>query len=196
VHLGAALDATVAYDLDKLPPEIQSLLDRDRPLPAGTQFFEQQFTYGDVVKQGLLGLILLPGGALVTIVAIVAVFGIDRHSPNFHSMQNFLFGAALVSLLVAAVGFMMLKSLWSLIGIVRTQNRGDATRYGVFLRDDSLILHNEDATKVVPKTAFKGLKGRNVQFEHDGETKTLLLPAALVRTPTDRLDAAVAAWAT
>jgi hypothetical protein len=189
-----AMDVLVVYDSAKLPPEIQKLQDVDQPLPPDVRFFEERYSYSDLAKQFLWGVILMPLGALVLVVSTILLFHIDRHSPSYDSMANTLFTADAVGFIMLVGGFLLLKALWSKYQLIKRQQNGRGTRHGVFLHSDWLIYRSDDSTKVVPKPSFKGLKDRAVQFEHDGATKSFTLPAKLVGKDTQSLDSAIASW--
>jgi hypothetical protein len=188
------MDAIIAYDSSKLPPDIHLLQDHDRPLAPDVRFFEEKYTFGDLAKQFVWGVVLMPVGALVLVVSTLMLFAADQSV--YHSVSNALFVADAVGFILLAGGFLLLAALRSKFRLVRRQRSGLTTRHGVFLTPGLLIYHGDSATKVVPKPHFKGLKGRAVQFEHEGETKSFELPARLVGKDAQGLDDAVAAWGT
>ena len=189
------MDSIVVYDPKKLPDEFQQLLDPNRPLPSDVTFFEELFTYADLARQFLWGVVLVPVGALVTVVAFILFFRLDRFSPSYDTKLNALFFAEIVGVLLLSGGFMFLKSLGAKLRIIRAQQKGETTRLGVFLHRDWLMYQSDDAVKVVPKERFKELKDRDVHFQYGNDSRLFTLPSRLEGLDAQRLDEAVAVWA-
>ncbi len=189
------MDSVVVYDAKKMPDEFQQLIDPNRPLPSGVMFFEELFTYADLVRQFLWGVILIPVGALVTVVALFLFFRLDRYSPSYDTTLNTLFFAEIVGVLLLIGGLMFLRSLGAKFRIIRAQQKGETTRLGVFLHRDWLAYQSDDAVKVVPKERFKELKDRDVHFQYENDLRSFTLPSRLVGLDAQRLDEAVATWA-
>jgi hypothetical protein len=189
------MDVLITSDSAKLPAEVLQIQDVDRPLPPDVQFFEEKITYSDLATQLIWGIVLMPLGALVLILAVFMMFAIDRHTASYSSSLDFLFVVAAVGFVFLGAGYLLLKSLWPKFQCMKRQQRGVATRFGIFLVAEMLVSHSVFDTTIVPKPYFKGLKGRSVQYERNGETKSFDLPATLVGKDVQNLDTAIANWA-
>ena len=191
------MDALVVYDSAKLPQEIRELQNVDCPLPAGAQFFEEEYVFADVAKHFIWGLILVVLGTIVVVGGGIVFLrlDLDRYSSAYERISSVFGTIGVAGLVMFGIGYFLLKSAWPEYKIVRRQQKGLATRQGIFLVGDVLIDNKDDVTRVVPKAAFRGLKDRQVQFEYEGETRTFSLPTRLVGADVPSLDAAVAAWA-
>ncbi len=189
------MDVISTSDPAKLPPEVLRLQDSGQPIPPDVQYFEEKFTYLDMAKQFLWGVVFIPIGALLMFLAVVFIIWQDTHTNNYSSMLSFYFGMAAVGLVFFFGGCWLLKALGLKFRLLRQQHDGVVTRYGVFLFGDLLVYRSWSDTTIIPKPFFKGLKDRSVQYGKEGETKSFSLPSRLIGKNVQSLDAAIASWA-
>ncbi len=180
---------------EKLPPEVLQLQDTNRPLPPDVQFFERRYAYGDLFKQMLLGIVLIPVGVVIVIVAVALMFHIDRSSASYENTSQVAFTMAIVGLVVIGCGYLVLASLRPRFKFMRQQTQGVATRQGIFLMGDLLVSQDVMDTTVIPKPFFKGLVAHKVQYQLKDELKSFDLPAEFIGQDRQSLEAAIARWA-
>jgi hypothetical protein len=187
------MDAIVTSKPEELPPEVRKLQDTNRVLPPDVQFFERKFSYADIAKQLVWGILLMPIGALVMVVAILIMF-LKDHSRLHDNTSMFEITTLIIGFLFSGVGYLMLASLWAQYKFVRVQNSGHSTRQGIFLTPELLISQDLSDAKVIPKPFFKGVKDHKVQYQLKEEERLLFLPEAFVAHDRPRVEAAIAKW--
>ena len=188
------MDVLITSKPELLPPEVAQLQDVSRPLPAGVQFFERRYTYGDLIKQFLLGIALIPVGVILILFGIFVMFAQDR-STVYSSSSQMELTIVVVGLVLCLGGYLLLQMLLPKFRFMRQQDRGVATRQGIFLIGDLLVSNDVGDTTVIPKEFFKGLKDHKVQYQLKDQLKSFDLPSEWIGQGRHSLEAAIARWA-
>jgi hypothetical protein len=189
------MDVLIGVGSDKLPPQVRDLEDPQQPLPAGAQFFEEKFASGGLVRQFMLGLLLVVIGPPLILFSLALISHTSRWTYYYSDSWQYMYyiGGAGVASVIAGVAL-----IWSIVPkyrLMKRQGEGTQTRYGVFLLDDLLIRHGWFDTTVIPRPFFQGLDGRAVKYVLLGEAKTFDLPREIVRDGQDALANAIRCWA-
>lgn len=187
------MDVLISGEPDKLPPEIRALVDPQRPVPAGVDFFEQAFSLQGLLFPAIIGVTLAVLGALMLVMALVMLVSLRRNTVYDTLTGEMWLGAAGVTFLFA--GSMMLGSLKTRYRLIGRQKAGERTRYGLFLIGDSLVSNSLFQTTVIPRAAFEGLSNGAFRYAFRGEVKSETLPDALVGRDRPALEAAIRRWA-
>lgn len=100
----------------------------------------------------------------------------------------------LIGLACWFAAFLLLRSLWPVVRIMRRQQAGAATRYGVFIGAEALLIHTDLDLTLIPRQNAVRLDGLRLYYTWNDKPKTLSLPGQLVGTSSDALMRAVQAW--
>lgn len=180
------LDATlITDDPRQLPPDYGPLVDAQQPLPAGVRFFEERKTWRGLGKRlGLSAVFSVLGLLLIATDIIVAqtIGEID------------LFVLTLIGLACWFAAFLLIRSLWPNIKIMRRQQAGAATRYGVFITDAALLIHTDLDLTLIPRLNALQRDGGQLHYTWQDKAKALSLPVQVVGADAETLRQAVQAW--
>lgn len=176
---------------EKLPEDVRAMIDESQPLAAGIRFFEERFTTGGSARNLFLGLGIGLLGILVAMFGAYAVFD-SAKSPR--GLESYDFLPLVVGLVLIFGAYLLIGSLGGRQALIGAQNAGRQTRYGIFLNAELLVSRSWFDTTVIPRTLFKGLAGKAVQYEHAGQVKTFNLPATFVGIDRGQVEAAILGW--
>jgi len=175
-----------------LPPEIRPMVDPGTPLAPGVRFFEEKFTLAGTARTlgmglglGIAGLLMVVFGVKLLIYALSTYARIDAY-------DSWPLVAGLVFLFASGLMIHSLKGRWS---VMRAQQAGTRTRYGIFLVDDILVSRRWFDITVIPLAMFQGLKNRSVAYEFGGKPKSFDLPSDIVGADTSGMLEAIRQWA-
>lgn len=104
-----------------------------------------------------------------------------------------LFVLTLIGLVCWLTTFLLLRSLWPNVRIMRRQQAGAATRYGVFIGAEALLIHTDLDLTLIPRQNTVRLDGLQLHYTWNDKPKVLSLPGQLVGTSSDVLTRAVQA---
>jgi len=176
---------------EKLPEAVRAMIDESRPLAEGTHFFEERFTMGGSARNLVLGVGI---GLLGILLALFGVYLVLDQSTSPRGLDSYDFLPLVVGLVLIFGAYLLVASVGGRQALIRAQKAGRRTRYGIFLDTDLLVSRNWFDTTVIPKPLFKGLAGRSVQYDHDGQVKRFALPATFVDTDPAQVEAAIRGW--
>ena len=188
------MDVLITSQPEKLSPEVRALQDPARPLPGGTRFFEEKFVFGGLVKQLGLGIALIAVGVPVLLFAIVVMFS-PSNTTVYSDTSQYDVWLAVIGLVLVLGGYIFISTLKSKYRVMKQQQKGIASRYGVFLSGDLLIGNNSFDTTIIPRSRFKGVQAGAVQYEVNGAVKSFNLPEEIVGADRGALESAIRAWA-
>ena len=166
----------VTSTADQLPPEFQRLADPQQPVPADVLFFEEQKTWGSFVARLAISLLLIGlGWPLITI------------------------GLAFLPLLIVGLvcwlgSILLFRSMWSDMRIMRRQRAGQATRYGVFLSSDAVLIHTDTDFTLIPRQNVAALDDNRLHYTWNDKPRALILPAKIVGANSATLRQALQDW--
>ncbi len=188
------MEVFITSEPEKLPPEIRALLDEGCPQACGATFFEEKFTASGQLRSWLLGGGLMLGGALIFFFGLTLLFTPKRAVYDEHvaSSSWWLLGAGAV---LSYGGYLLFGSGKGKGAVRRRQERGERTRYGIFLLPDALVSHSWFDTTVIPRAFFRGLDGNVLKYEFKKQAKSFDLPAELVGSSGEALRTAIENWA-
>jgi hypothetical protein len=181
-----------ATTLEDLPENVRSLMDEHIPIPSDVKFFEEQRTMGSVVNAWLLGGGITVAGAIIALVAIY-LFAHPGNTVYDHT-SSWGFKTLAVGGVFIFAGVWIIRTIPNKLSMIRAQQSGRVTRYGIFLRPGQMITRNDFGVTIIPRAAFKGLKEKSVQYENKGETKSFNLPTGVVGKSVEELCQAIREW--
>ena len=176
---------------EKLPEEVRAMIDESRPLAAGIGFFEERFTTGGSVRNLALGVVL---GLLGMLFAAFGVYLILHSGTGQRGLDTYDFMPLVAGLVLILGAYLLISSLGGRRALIRDQEAGRRTRYGIFLGGDLLVSRSWFDTTVIPRPLFKGLARRAVQYELDGQVKSFALPSLFVGIDPAQVEAAILGW--
>lgn len=180
------LDATIVTDdPNQLPPDFQRLVDPQQPLPPEVRFFEERKTWRSLARRVGVSLVLI----LVGLLLIAADLGLTQLIGEID-----LFILTLIGLGCWLGAFLLIRSLWPQVRIMRRQQAGAATRYGVFITDEALLIHTDLDLTLIPRLNTIQLDGGQLHYTWQDKPKALSLPAQVVGADVETLRQAVQAW--
>ena len=178
--------------LEELPENVRSLMGEHFPIPSDVKFFEEQRTMGSVVNAWLLG------GGLTVVGAILALVGIYFFAHPGNTVYDHTSSYAFKTLAVGGVfifaGVWIIRTIPNKLSMIRAQQSGRVTGYGIFLRPGQMITRNDFGVTIIPRAAFKSLEGKSVQYENKGETKSFNVPSGVVGKSVEDLCQAIREW--
>jgi hypothetical protein len=186
------VDVIITSDPAKLPPEILALQDENQPLPQDAQFFEQRFTFSELLKTAAIGAVLAFLGLITFIFFIYSV--IDLFGPTTVAYSNYqsqtIFGSLAVSGVFFFASYLMLGSIKPAFGLAWS---GRHSRYGITLLGDRFVSHSLFDTTVIPREKFISLVAGKVNYRLGEKDSWFMLPdIAGGRRP--QLEAAIQSW--
>ena len=95
------MDVLITGEPEKLPPEIRALVDEQRPLPSGVDFFEQAFLPSGLVFPAIIGFTLAILGALMLVMALAMLVTLRRNTVYDSLTVEMWLGGAGVTFLFA-----------------------------------------------------------------------------------------------
>jgi hypothetical protein len=178
--------------LEELPEKVRSLTDEHVPIPPDVKFFEEQRTMGAVINAWLLGGGLTLAGAVLALVGIYFL----AHPGNtvYDHTASYGFKILAVGGVFIFAGVWIIRTIPKKISMIRAQQSGRVTRYGLFLMPGQMVTRNDFGVTVIPRAAFKGLKEKAVQYENKGEMKSFNLPSGVVGKSVEDFCAAIREW--
>jgi len=182
------MEVIITSEPDKLPPDVRALIDEAQPLAPGIRFFEERYTLLDMGRTVGAGILLGVIGLVCCLFGVSLFFYVTQFE-SYDLAPLFAGGVFLFA------SWMMISSLGGRWRVMRKQQAGTPTRYGLFLKDDMLVSNSWFQTTVIPRLGFLGLQNRSVLYLFDSKTKSFTLPKAVVGTEAAQLDAAIETWA-
>lgn len=179
-----------AYDVEKLAPEYQQLLDPAHPLPANVGFYPS--------RPGWLRLFGTIAGIIVLLAcAACAIFGNAKINEGRNTADD--------NTLLTVGGFFLIASLAAGVAAraqfrqLRARAAGRTLRYGLFLAPDALILRNSIGYTFLPReritgTRLEGLDAQVLYTTNQGKGYHLTLFRPLGELDGPQLLAVVRQW--
>lgn len=193
---GAAPVLRDQYEIEKLPPEQQRLLDPAQPIPAGTQFFPQEHRWGAVFLALAGGVALILCGLGAVALAIVTFDSAEVGSRNGSTCLGPLAVAAVIGV---GAGIVVLLNARNRYRAIQAQGRGETARIGLFLSPGGLLERGPFTYRYFPRERLLGVRLEGtapmIVFRNDsGAEQALTLPTNLVGLTTEQTVRVVEAW--
>jgi hypothetical protein len=175
----------IVTDPKELPPDYGRLADPQPPLPPGVRFFEERKNWRGLGKRVGLSVFFIVLGLLLIATDYIVSQTIGEID---------LFVLTLIGLGCWFAAFLLIRSLWPNVRIMRRQQTGEATRYGVFISAAALLIHTDLDLTLIPRGNVVKLDGLQLHYTWNDKPKALHLPDQLVGASPDALIQAVRAW--
>jgi hypothetical protein len=189
------MDTIITSEPDKLPRDIRALLDPAAPTPSGVVFFEERFTAGALARQSMLAIGLAILGLITLMLSALAIVESFRHPGVGTYSRPYEFGLAIAGFVFLGAAWLIVRSIAPRRRLIRAQESGAGTRYGLFLAGDNLVSHSWFDTTVIPRACFTGIGGHAISYTFRGEGKSFDLPAAFVGASIDDVTTSIGSWA-
>ena len=180
------------YEVAKLPPDQQQLLDPNQPLPPTVWFVPEVHRQTAVLGSLVGGIACIVFGVLSLVAAIAEVLNDDGSTTTVNG-SNSLFGCFL------GVGVVLLLNARNRARAMRARARGEEPRIGLFLSPSGLLERGPFTYRYIPRERILGvqLAGTAAEIEFhsaDGKPQKLTLSQNLVNLTGAQTAQAVQAW--
>ena len=187
------------YEVEKLPPDQQLLLDPAQPLPTTVWLVPEVHRQSAVLGSLVGGMSCIAIGVL-SLIAAVAAFLEDDGSTTTVSNSNSVFGCFLsVGVVLVGIGIVMLLNARNRARAIRARARGEEPRIGLFLSPSGLLERGPFTYRYIPRERILGVAlagtAAQVEFQNDDQKpQKITLPENLANLTGAQTAQAVQTW--